>query len=162
MITSLQNPLTFVLLLLFLFRKSYSLEPNRSFLSGETRRCGELATASRANLIPPRVWRAGAPGLPGAETTPCPMRGPQTLAPGERGTRAGSSLPPGKMHTDDTHVVHTYTRALAHVCAHALTSMYHIRTHTHVHTCSHTCPLRAQGLTWDRQQWTDGLGRSWF
>lgn len=55
------EPLMFLLLLLFLFRKSYSLEPNRSFLSGETSRCRELATPSTANLIPPRGWRVRAP-----------------------------------------------------------------------------------------------------
>lgn len=51
-ITSVQNPLAFLLLLLFLFRKSYSLEPSRSLLSGGRSRRRESAPASTTNLIP--------------------------------------------------------------------------------------------------------------
>lgn len=122
-ITSVQNPLAFLLLLLFLFRKSYSLEP--SLLGGRSRR-RESAPASTMNLIPslipaglgvqePRGSQEGRQHPIHAET---PEHGPPA---GARGL--DPSLPPGKTHTVDTvsgtraHHVH------AHACSPGQTAL---------------------------------------
>lgn len=154
MITSLQNPLAFPLLLLFLFRKSYSLEPNRRFLSGETSRCRGLATASGAGRIPPRVWGYGHRGARGSGGSTLPRSKTPDAAPADEGTRAGPSMPPGTMpQTTPASRTHARTRARRHT--RSPTHHVHARARTCVYVHTHPALSETRG-----SRGTDGRGQT--